>query len=251
MTTINTNITSLNAQRNLAGTSVSLATAMQRLSSGLRVNSAKDDAAGLAIAERMNAQVRGMNVMVQMVAAGEVASERIPLAFIQAAASCEVQTATGMWVPSTSAMAPQPAGGPGKKFRQTRGLGQFPQRMVGRKVPLQGKPRRLPPGMPIVRHHPAQQHQVTALECPDVVTYKPVSVSPGEKCQLHFWMVMPTAAFTRHRQAPAIGQQIFHHPHRARPSDDAEGLSLRHLNGFPAHRHRHYFCGRSPRMQQK
>ncbi|MBT9507690.1 flagellin [Rhodoferax sp.] len=65
MTTINTNITSLNAQRNLAGTSVSLATAMQRLSSGLRVNSAKDDAAGLAIAERMNAQTRGMNVAIR------------------------------------------------------------------------------------------------------------------------------------------------------------------------------------------
>jgi flagellin len=60
--TINTNIFSLNAQRNTSSTQNSLATAMQRLSSGLRVNSAKDDAAGLAIAERMNSQVRGMNV---------------------------------------------------------------------------------------------------------------------------------------------------------------------------------------------
>jgi len=60
--TINTNLASLNAQRNLATSQSSLATSMQRLSSGLRVNSAKDDAAGLAIAERMNAQVRGMNV---------------------------------------------------------------------------------------------------------------------------------------------------------------------------------------------
>jgi flagellin len=60
--TINTNTFSLNAQRNTAATQNSLATSMQRLSSGLRVNSAKDDAAGLAIAERMNAQVRGMNV---------------------------------------------------------------------------------------------------------------------------------------------------------------------------------------------
>ncbi|MBK1690091.1 flagellin domain-containing protein [Rubrivivax gelatinosus] len=60
--TINTNINSLTAQRNLASSQSSLATSMQRLSSGLRVNSAKDDAAGLAIAERMNAQVRGMNV---------------------------------------------------------------------------------------------------------------------------------------------------------------------------------------------
>lgn len=60
--TINTNLQSLNAQRNLGASQHSLATSMQRLSSGLRVNSAKDDAAGLAIAERMNAQVRGMNV---------------------------------------------------------------------------------------------------------------------------------------------------------------------------------------------
>jgi len=60
--TINTNIASLNAQRNLNMSQASLATSMQRLSSGLRVNSAKDDAAGLAIAERMNTQVRGMNV---------------------------------------------------------------------------------------------------------------------------------------------------------------------------------------------
>ncbi len=60
--TINTNLVSLNAQRNLSGSQSSLATSMQRLSSGLRVNSAKDDAAGLSIAERMNAQVRGMNV---------------------------------------------------------------------------------------------------------------------------------------------------------------------------------------------
>ena len=63
--TINTNIASLNAQRNLAMTQGSLAQSMQRLSSGLRVNSAKDDAAGLAIAERMNAQVRGMLVAVR------------------------------------------------------------------------------------------------------------------------------------------------------------------------------------------
>ncbi|MDN3919779.1 flagellin [Roseateles violae] len=60
--TINTNIVSLNAQRNLNSSQSSLATSMQRLSSGLRVNSAKDDAAGLAIAERMNTQVRGLNV---------------------------------------------------------------------------------------------------------------------------------------------------------------------------------------------
>ncbi|HOM13878.1 MAG TPA: flagellin [Rubrivivax sp.] len=62
---INTNVASLNAQRNLTASQSSLATSMQRLSSGLRVNSAKDDAAGLAIAERMNAQVRGMNVAIR------------------------------------------------------------------------------------------------------------------------------------------------------------------------------------------
>ena len=59
---INTNIISLNAQRNINGSQASLASSMQRLSSGLRVNSAKDDAAGLAIAERMSAQMRGMSV---------------------------------------------------------------------------------------------------------------------------------------------------------------------------------------------
>jgi flagellin len=63
--TINTNVASLNAQRNLNTSQSSLAMSMQRLSSGLRVNSAKDDAAGLAIAERMNTQVRGMNVAIR------------------------------------------------------------------------------------------------------------------------------------------------------------------------------------------
>ncbi|MGM9512656.1 flagellin [Roseateles sp. DB2] len=63
--TINTNIASLNAQRNLNMSQGMLSVAMQRLSSGLRVNSAKDDAAGLAIAERMNTQVRGMTVAVR------------------------------------------------------------------------------------------------------------------------------------------------------------------------------------------
>ncbi|MGX5653127.1 flagellin N-terminal helical domain-containing protein, partial [Hydrogenophaga borbori] len=61
-TTINTNVMSMTAQRNLSSSANSLATSMQRLSSGLRVNSAKDDAAGLAISERMNSQVRGLNV---------------------------------------------------------------------------------------------------------------------------------------------------------------------------------------------
>ena len=63
--TINTNLNSLNAQRNLSSSQSSLSMSMQRLSSGLRVNSAKDDPAGLAIAERMTTQVRGMNVSIR------------------------------------------------------------------------------------------------------------------------------------------------------------------------------------------
>ncbi len=63
--TINTNVASLTAQRNLNKSQSSLATAMQRLSSGLRINSAKDDAAGLAISERMTSQIRGLNQAVR------------------------------------------------------------------------------------------------------------------------------------------------------------------------------------------
>ena len=59
--TINTNIPSLNAQRNLGKSQNDLNQSMQRLSSGLRINSAKDDAAGLAISDRMTAQIKGMN----------------------------------------------------------------------------------------------------------------------------------------------------------------------------------------------
>jgi flagellin len=59
---INTNIASLNSQKFLSRTTDSLQTSMERLSSGLRVNSSKDDAAGLAIADRMNSQIRGMTV---------------------------------------------------------------------------------------------------------------------------------------------------------------------------------------------
>lgn len=58
---INTNVQSLNAQRNLSTSGGSLATSLQRLSSGLRINSAKDDAAGLAISERFTAQIRGLD----------------------------------------------------------------------------------------------------------------------------------------------------------------------------------------------
>ena len=58
---INTNISSLNAQRNLNSSQSALATSLQRLSSGLRINSSKDDAAGLAISERMSTQINGLN----------------------------------------------------------------------------------------------------------------------------------------------------------------------------------------------
>ncbi|QIR13977.1 flagellin [Shewanella aestuarii] len=60
--TVNTNVTSMKAQKNLNTSSGALATSMERLSSGLRINSAKDDAAGLAISNRLNSQVRGLEV---------------------------------------------------------------------------------------------------------------------------------------------------------------------------------------------
>ncbi|MDJ0877690.1 MAG: flagellin [Halieaceae bacterium] len=65
MAVINTNVASLNAQRNLSSSQSSLSVSLQRLSSGLRINSAKDDAAGLAISERFTAQIRGLNQAVR------------------------------------------------------------------------------------------------------------------------------------------------------------------------------------------
>jgi len=62
---INTNVASLNAQRNLTSSQTALATSLQRLSSGLRINSAKDDAAGLAISSRMTSQINGINQAVR------------------------------------------------------------------------------------------------------------------------------------------------------------------------------------------
>ncbi|MGC8732609.1 MAG: flagellin FliC, partial [Halothiobacillaceae bacterium] len=62
---VNTNMMSINAQRSLYKTDILQKTAMERLASGLRVNSAKDDAAGMSIAERMNSQIRGMTVAVR------------------------------------------------------------------------------------------------------------------------------------------------------------------------------------------
>jgi flagellin len=62
---INTNIASLNTQRNLASSQMSLQTSLQRLSSGLRINGSKDDAAGLAIATKMDSQIRGQQVAIR------------------------------------------------------------------------------------------------------------------------------------------------------------------------------------------
>ena len=62
---INTNLASLNAQRNLSASQSGLATSLQRLSSGMRINSAKDDAAGLAISDRFTSQIRGNNVAIR------------------------------------------------------------------------------------------------------------------------------------------------------------------------------------------
>ena len=65
MSSVNTNVASMNGQRWLASTAVSLQTSMARLSSGLRVNSAKDDAAGMSIASGFEAKARGMNVAIR------------------------------------------------------------------------------------------------------------------------------------------------------------------------------------------
>ncbi|MFI3155458.1 MAG: flagellin [Methylococcaceae bacterium] len=62
---INTNLGALNAQRALSKSSMSLASSMERLSSGMRINSAKDDAAGLAISDRMSSQIRGQTVAIR------------------------------------------------------------------------------------------------------------------------------------------------------------------------------------------
>ena len=86
--TINTNIASLNAQRNLNSSQGTLATSLQRLSSGLRINSAKDDAAGLAISERFTSQIRGLDQ------AARNANDGISLA----------QTAEGALVETTNAL---------------------------------------------------------------------------------------------------------------------------------------------------
>ena len=63
--TVNTNIASLNTQRNINNSSNALTTSMQRLSTGSRINSAKDDAAGLQISNRLTSQINGLNVAVR------------------------------------------------------------------------------------------------------------------------------------------------------------------------------------------
>ena len=81
---INTNVMSLNSQRNLNKSQSGLGTALQRLSSGLRINSAKDDAAGLAISERFSSQIRGLTV------AGRNANDGISLSQVAEGALTEV-----------------------------------------------------------------------------------------------------------------------------------------------------------------
>lgn len=81
---INTNVASLNAQRNLQSSQTTLATSLQRLSSGLRINSAKDDAAGLAISERFTTQIRGINQAIRN------ANDGISLAQVGESALAEV-----------------------------------------------------------------------------------------------------------------------------------------------------------------
>ena len=111
---INTNVMSLNAQRNLSTSASQLATSLQRLSSGLRINSAKDDAAGLAISERFTTQIRGLNQAVRN------ANDGISLA----------QTAEGALQRSGQQPAAHPRAG----------------RAVGQRHQLAPRPRRARPG---------------------------------------------------------------------------------------------------------
>jgi flagellin len=100
---INTNIPSLNAQRNLDTSQGALSTALQRLSSGLRVNSSKDDAAGLAVAEKMNAQARGMTVAIRnandgiSLAQTAEAGMNVISEHLQRMRALAVQSASGQW----------------------------------------------------------------------------------------------------------------------------------------------------------
>ena len=101
--TINTNVASLNAQRNLDRSGQSLATSLQRLSSGLRINSAKDDAAGLAISNRFTAQIRGLNQAVRNANDGISLSQTAEGALaengdmLQRMRELSIQSANGIW----------------------------------------------------------------------------------------------------------------------------------------------------------
>ena len=86
---INTNIMSLNAQRNVASTNSQLATSLQRLSSGLRINSAKDDAAGMYTVERMTADIRGLNQAARNAADGISLAQTAEAALGQLSASLQ------------------------------------------------------------------------------------------------------------------------------------------------------------------
>src|SRR5262245_3897705 len=105
---INSNVASLNAQRNLNTSQTQLATSLQRLSSGLRINSAKDDAAGLAISQRFTAQIRGLDQARANANAG-TSLARTAEGALQSAA--EILQRTGE-LPVQSANATNPASAP-------------------------------------------------------------------------------------------------------------------------------------------
>ena len=122
---INTNTMSLNAQRNLSTSGASLATTIQRLSSGLRINSAKDDAAGLAISERMTSQIRGQDqarrnandgISLAQTAEGALESAGEVLQRIALPVQCPTMACFGgddlrtLYITSAQAGQPEPAG---------------------------------------------------------------------------------------------------------------------------------------------
>ena len=109
MQVVNTNVMSLNAQKSLSRTNGNLATAMERLSSGLRINSAKDDAAGLAISQRMTAQINGMNQAVRNANDGISFAQTAEAALVEVTNSLQrirelaVQSANGTYTTSDRA----------------------------------------------------------------------------------------------------------------------------------------------------
>jgi flagellin len=103
---INTNVSSLTAQKNLSRTNNALSTTMQRLSSGLRINSAKDDAAGLAITERQTTQIRGMNQAMRNANDGISLAQTAESALVEVTSNLQrmrelaVQSANGVYATS-------------------------------------------------------------------------------------------------------------------------------------------------------